>query len=374
MKIYLKQGNKNYKEKRMITEIENVIAEMSAKDPNFESTITPANTFHELTKLHEKLCIKDADYEEVKDGDPDKGSESDKVEDADSTGADEPANKPTIDPFNDAEPIVRDYVLKEGFEHGDIAKDSSNTKTSFEEPDSFASSFELPNDNQEQGGKSNNKQSSLGGGGNNGGKQNTPPINPQFNEMDNGKKKRSTKKFAKMIVDAVCILAEKGCIWWTTKDITEDKLVQYELEDTMDLQLLLTLDTNQQITVRKWFSQKVVDAQTLFKVEKQDQEDLVDSLAEVMLEKGIAPTPMQELMINAIKTFVLDMGLKAYALSAEINNVLAQLKGMKAEEQTATDMSYQNADPIKSASAPIQEPDVSPVDNDEVLSMELQTV
>jgi hypothetical protein len=270
MKIYLKQGNKNYKEKRMITEIEAVIAEMSAKDPNFESTITPANTFHELTKLHEKLCIKDADYEEVKDGDPDKSSENSDESANDVGEGDEPANKPTIDPFNDAEPIVRDYVLKEGFEHGDEPKDASSFKTTFEEPNSFASSFELPNDSQEQGGKGNNKQSSLGGGGGNtGGKQ--APINPQFNDMDNGKRKRSTKKFAKMIVDAVCILAEKGCIWWTTKDITEDKLVQYELENTMDLQLLLTLDTNQQITVRKWFSQKVVDAQTLFKVEKQDQ-------------------------------------------------------------------------------------------------------
>jgi hypothetical protein len=152
--------------------------------------------------------------------------------------------------------------------------------------------------------------------------------------MSNAKKRRSTKKLAQMIVQGACILAEKGCIWWTTKDITEDKLVQYELENTMDLQILLTLDEGQQITVREWFGSKVVQANTLFKVSDQDKEDLIDSLFEVLLEKGIAPTPMQELMINAVKTFVLDMGLKAFAMRMEIKSVLTQLVAMKEKDYT----------------------------------------
>ena len=103
----------------------------------------------------------------------------------------------------------------------------------------------------------------------------------------------------------------------------------------MDLQILLTLDDGQQATVREWFGQKVNDAQTLFKVSETDKSDLIDSLYEVMLEKGVAPTPMQELIINAVKTFVLDMGLKALGLSAQINNVLGQLKSMKANTMEA---------------------------------------
>ena len=151
--------------------------------------------------------------------------------------------------------------------------------------------------------------------------------------MDNAKKKRSTKRFATMIVEAVCLLAEKGCIWWTTKDITEDKLAEYEINGEMDLQILLTLEDNQQATVRSWFGQKVQEAQTLYSVSKEDKSDLIDSLYEVMLEKGIAPTPMQELMINAVKTFVIDMGVKAFMFNQQIKSVLTQLRQLKQEER-----------------------------------------
>jgi hypothetical protein len=42
---------------------------------------------------------------------------------------------------------------------------------------------------------------------------------------------------------------------------------------------------------------------------------------------------MQELMINAVKTFVLDMGLKAIAFRSEIKSVLNQLVVMSNEDK-----------------------------------------
>jgi hypothetical protein len=81
----------------------------------------------------------------------------------------------------------------------------------------------------------------------------------------------------------------------------------------------------------------------LFKVSKEDKDDLTDSLFEVMIEKGIAPTPMQELIINAVKTFIIDMGLKATQLSAEIKNVIEQLKVMKKQDDNAEDIDYGDA-------------------------------
>jgi len=82
-----------------------------------------------------------------------------------------------------------------------------------------------------------------------------------------------------------------------------------------------------------------VEAQTLFKISEPDKNDLVDSLYEVMLEKGVAPTPMQELMINAFKTLVLDMGLKAYQFGAQIKGVLTQLTEMHAyNKELSSDM------------------------------------
>lgn len=331
MKVYLKKGKRNYKENRLIAEIEKAIA----KKP--QTNVTPAYTMEELQSLHDKLCTVDTDFEDVTNSTTE-DSEIEAKHKEFRKGMEESAIKQTatpktsttssfLDPFNDAEPIVRDYVLNEGFE-----KESTQPreeKTTFDEPTNFEDSFDLPNAEEE---KSNFKPTSKDKKE----KKSDIPVNPKFDEMDNGKKKRSTKKLAKMIIDGTCILAEKGCIWWTTKDITEDKLVQYELQNTMDLQILLTLEEGQQITVREWFLGKVVESEQLYKVSKEDKDDLVDSLYEVLLEKGIAPTPMQELIINAVKTFVLEMGLKAFAMQQQIKSVLNQLTLMKGKPQQST--------------------------------------
>jgi hypothetical protein len=320
MKIYAKRGAQNYKEKRLISELEIALQKF---EPNQVEGL-PAKSYEELTALHDKYCGQFDTYEEVKD-EPNKmpektTSESKAVE---ASKAPETAKQSTpssfIDPFNDAEPIVRDYVMNDGFTTD--TEPTARQQQSFAEPTSFEESFELPSQEDEKSDAKPAKEKQPK-------KEPAPPVNPQFDEMSSGKKRRSTKKFAKMIVDGTCILAEKGCIWWTTKDITEDKLVQYELENVMDLQLLLTLDEGQQITVREWFRGRVIEADVIFKVSDEDKEDLTDSLYEVMLEKGVAPTPMQELIINAVKTFVLDMGLKALNMQKQIQSVLTQLKSM----------------------------------------------
>jgi hypothetical protein len=315
IKIYAKKGATNYKEKRLIAELEVAVAQ--ADESSLEGF--PAKSFDELKALHDKYCGNFDNYEEVAETEEEKKHKEfrkgmeETAEQKKETMSAKTESKPFIDPFNDAEPIVRDYVLNDGF----ATEETEQNKTSFAEPQSFEESFELPSSEDEKTSPKANKEKNE--------KKPDSPINPKFAEMSDSKKKRSTKKLAKMIIDASCLLAEKGCIWWTTKDITEDKLVQYELEDTMDLQILLTLEMGQQITVREWFRAKVVEADSLFKVSKEDKEDLVESLYEVLLEKGVAPTPTQELMINAVKTFVLDMGLKAYALQQQIKSVLNQL-------------------------------------------------
>ena len=158
--------------------------------------------------------------------------------------------------------------------------------------------------------------------------------------MDEKKKRKSTKKFAKTIVRAVCKLSEMGCIWWVTKDITDDKLIEYELQDTIDLKILLTLEDNQTATVKQWFKSQVRLADESFKISQMDEDDLADSLYEVMLEKGIAPTPMQELIINAVTTIVIGLGVKAYAMGQQIQNVITQLKEMKMEQRNTQSQEY----------------------------------
>lgn len=327
MKVYLKRGAPNYKEKRLISAIEKAVEERLQKDSSFASTFKPAMDFEELKKLHDELCIENTEFVEVSNTEQKhkefRDSIKDGVEPVTEKATEVDFSEPFTDPFNDAEPIVRDYVTEGGFK--EAGSENVQQKTTFEEPTSFEESFQMPSDDQDKGSNNTKAQPKKDK------KVPDAPINPKFDEMDNGKKKRSTKKFARIIIEGVCVLAEKGCIWWTTKDITEDKLAQYQLEDTMDLDILLTLEDNQRQPVIEWFRSKVKDANELFKVSKEDKDDLVDSLYEVMLEKGVAPTPMQELIINAVKTFVLDMGLKAFALSTQINNVLSQLTTMHKE-------------------------------------------
>lgn len=336
LKIYLKRGAPNYKEKRLIQAIEKAIAEKG-----HNNTFKPATNFEELKALHTEYCTESVSFVETKnDGTLEKSeSTSASTEEQHNEFRDKSAesitpseevktpvstsNEPFVDPFNSAEPIVRDYVTDNGFkEEGN----DQQQKTTFDEPNSFKESFEMPSHEDEKGTSSKSQPKKEQ-------KAKAEPLNPKFDDMSDAKKKRSTKKFAKLIVEGTILLAEKGCIWWTTKDITDDKLIEYELEDTMDLQILLTLEDNQKQPVSEWFRAKVKEANGCFKVEEQDKQDLIDSLYEVMLEKGIAPTPMQELIINAVKTLILDMGLKAYNLSSQINSVLNQLKAMHKQEK-----------------------------------------
>jgi len=337
-KIYIKRGTPNYKEKRLIAEIEKAIAEGATTE--FES----ARNFEELKALHNQLTITDVDYEESGVNKNEGNGEGEDVLENHKNFRDgisknvEPIEEKTntqqtqgavLDPFNEGEVIVRDYVADNGFQENEK---KGEAKTTFEEPNDFKSSFEMPKEEDEKDG------SHVGGDHKKEPKkqhQKPEPINPKFDDMSNAKKKRSTKKFAKLIIDGACLLAEKGCIWWTTKDITEDKLAQYQIEDTMDLSVLLTLEDNQRQPVIQWFRARRLEAEGAFKIGVEDKEDLYDSLYEVMLEKGIAPTPMQELIINVGKVFLLDMGLKAFQLSQQINNVLGQLKEMKVAEKEA---------------------------------------
>lgn len=371
MKFYNKRGKPNYKEKRYLDAIDQAVKNKMKTDPDFGKNIKTANTFEELKELHDRLTTEDAQYEDVTENETDIEKQHkqfrDGMADTIETKKDGNSGQTFLDPFNDAEPIIRDYVMEDGLKDDDANENKSDPNATFEEPKSFAESFELPTADDERSGGNNEKQ-----------KKSEPkkssPVNPQFDEMSGNKKRRSTKKFAKIIVEGVGLLAEKGCIWWTTKDITEDKLVQYELEDKMDLQILLTLDDSQQITVREWFGLKVKEADTLFKISKEDKEDLIDSLFEVMLEKGIAPTPMQELMINAVKTFILDMGVKAYAFNQQIKSVLNQLIAMKEQQRSSVieDTTDFDVKPEVDSNPVIEEVPVEEIEND--MSTELALV
>lgn len=340
-KVYLKKGNLNYKERKYITAIEKALNDKGIVDSEF----SPAKNFGELETLYNKYGVEDVEFTEIKNEKTEslggieeehknfRDGMKETIEQpvSDSSAIEEDAY---TDPFNQGEVIVRDYVGGGDGSMKDPNAEQQEVKTTFDEPTTFHESFEMPKNDEGDKKPSGNglakKEARVD-------KKETKsePINPAYDEMSTAKKKKSTKKMAKAIVEGVCKLAEFGCIYWVTKDITEDKVIEYEINDTIDVNILLSLDANQQITVKNWFAQQVKDAKEILKIEQEDKDDLADSLYEVLLEKGIAPTPMQELIINAVSTIVVGLGAKALAMQQQTKSVLNQLMALRTEQKEA---------------------------------------
>lgn len=372
MKIYIKKGNKNYKENKMIKDLTAAFEKKMSVDPNFQ--IKPAENFAELQKMHLQYCTEDA---EVLNDTPSSGENTSESAPAESSNEESTPNTDhasttekegdyfdsNIDPMNREAPNVRDYVDKT--EYPGSSTESGPAKTSWDEPTSFKEAFEIPSDDPDdvepKSSKSNNHSTDKP---NQPTSTKKPSINPDFDEMSSGKKKRSTKKFAKYIVETVCMLAEKGFVWYANKDINESKLAEYELNGTMDLNILLEMPDNQSVTVKQFFQHQCIEAEKLAVIDPEEKKDLIEALAEVLLEKGVAPTPSQELGLIALKIF----GGQAVALmqlKSQTNSLLNQLKAMKSGETTYEDVTP-DPEPVKETpqqtsqpTTPVQESSVS---------------
>ena len=334
IKVYVKRGKHSYKEKRLAKELQDAIDIRRKADPEIAERFRPATTYEELQGLHRMYVSQDVEYEEVNEdmakSKKDEYEDDVVVEENNSTKSfldsyEEEESSDFIDPFNREAPIVRDYVTEGGISM-DSGKDTGPTRTQFNEPVTFAEAFELPSDDPEE---------NVPGGNSGRGEQKkerprrerSEPVNPSFDDMSSGKKKRSTKKFAKYIVEVVCMLASKGLVWFANKDINEAKLAEYELNGEMDLSILVTLEQGQEITVKQFFQSQCLAAEEIAKIDEQEKSDLADTLAEVLLEKGVAPTPMQELMLISFKVFG-EKAIMLLSLKSQTSNLLSQLRSM----------------------------------------------
>lgn len=340
IKVYNRKGNISLKEKAMVREVEKAVALLTKEDPNFE--FKPANSLSELEDLYSKYAITDAEFVEVSKT-PKESPEKVVEEFAKETAVQKDTTEKFVDPFNRDEPIVRDYVLQEEFE------DTTNqsTKSTFDEPISFDDSFKIP-DSETLGARQPDQKGFV--------EAESPepqttqePINPAFGEMDAAKQRKKTKRFAKQIVALTCDLLEKGFEWYTMKDITEAKLTEYEIKDEMDLSILLDMPNREQVTVKAFFLSQHDVIREESKIDEEDRDDLSEALTEVFLEKGIAPTPMQELLLVGARIVGLQT-LKAVAIVNSNNSIISQLRSMRQEEANYDDYSGTNeqyVEPLK---------------------------
>lgn len=330
MKPYLKVGKWGAKEKQMVTEIEAAIAKKKLEDPEFD--FNPADDFEDLKKLHRELTSEYVEFTEHKD--TDKTMSDSKKDDEFTLTNDKKVDlsntKTTVDeefkdPFNEAAPIIRDYVKEDKFHQEDP---NNPTRTNFEEPANFNDAYSIPGADEDeqikQGGIGNESKGATKGSK----APKADPVNPSFNDMEKPSKNKQTKRFAKRIVGAVTMLLEKGFVWWTTKNINDAKLTEYELNGEIDLTLLISLEGGVQATVRDFFAGQCKLAEQAAKISKDDQDELAEALADVLMEKGITPTPTQVLMMSALE-IVGRQAITAFAMSSQTNAVLAQLRAIK---------------------------------------------
>lgn len=341
-KIYIKRGLTSEKERGMVKAIQKAIDAKKIEDPSYSFDKVCRN-YEELKKVFKEMCTEEIPYEEVKTSTLDFGEQKEKdveekIKDLNKGDADyeisEDEGKTWVDPFNRANPIVREYVNSDNLSKSGATASTEGNNTTFNEPLNFGDAFALPEDEEnpvveEKGKKKGAKAPKTPRSK----KEPSEPINPDFSNMTAAKQKKNTKLFAKYIVEAVCALAEKGFVYFATSDINEAKLTEYEISGELDLNILLTLENGQQATVKRWFLQQNITAEQLAVVDQESKDELAEALGEVMLEKGFAPTPMQTLLIVAGKIFIIDKGLKLLEMKMQTNSVLNQLRAMKAETQ-----------------------------------------
>lgn len=341
IKIYRSntRGNLDYKLKKLVRELEPIIERKMITDPNFASTFRAATTPEELQRLHSVHCAETATILSEIKNEPNINlsnmeNESHNSENNKPSETGSGAQKKVIDPINEAEPIIRDYVLQDDAYEKKSSIPSAGARAdeplSFNEPMSFQEAFDIPldaNEDPKLGDKKEGEQKQQNSTQNNT-QQSAPkkePVNPYFDDQSNQNKKKQTKRMAKYIVKVVVTLLEKGFVWWTTKDINEAKLIELELKGEIDLNVLFALSETEQQTAREFFARMCKDAIAGSKVDLDDQEELTDALFEVLIEKGIAPTPMQNLALVSLQIVGAKV-ITALGLSAMTNSILAGLK------------------------------------------------
>lgn len=343
-KLYLKKGNISSEEKKYIKQLEKFMSSSP------ETEIKPAKNFSQLKKLYEKHCVETVDFEETEktDGDRelDRILEEQQKEKGSSLNDDEPIENDSdikddstndyesnvdktdfIDPFNKEEPIIRDHVLSEGFSREKDKIENAQTQSSFSEPSNFKDSFEIPKDvdgNNFDGSKDPKQKTE---------KVKSEPLNPEFNNLNTSYRNRKTKRMAKNIVNVFCYLLENGVPKWATRDITPEALAASVKNNELNLDVIFSFDGQTQIHIVEYFKQMCETAKELGKIPEELKEDLRDDLYDLLIEKGITPSPIQGLLLTLGEIVVL-VGVKTYGFRLQVNAVKDIAVIQKTEDQT----------------------------------------
>ncbi len=329
MKIYKKKGKRLQEEKTLIADIAEGLEQYFEKDPSLMDKFIPAETLDELKELHKRYA-KPTSYSEVVEDEKEQGSSSDD---------NFPDEIRDYEPMTEQNAKVRDYVLKNEME--EKMNSNEKVKTSFSEPSSFSEAFEIPEPRGEEkeDGKSESKKSESKK------KEVIEPVNPSFNDLDSKARNNSTKQLAKYLINITCGLAEFGFNWFGTKDITDEKLLEYENKLGIDLSVLITMPDQQRETVREFFVGMRLSVLEVSKFTEDEKKEMIDALYPILLKKGVVLSPEQN-AIMVIGGIFFTKALGVYGISKQISGVLNELKEMKKQSDYEADANNNTANVV----------------------------
>lgn len=331
MKVYKssKRGALSMVEKRLSGELQKAVNDLIENDPSVEHRFKPATNYQELKELHNRYCTEETVYTDIEDedGDEDPFNEDDAVEDSPKSSSSKSENgymPDGFDPLNAESPIERDYVLEEGLKE----EYKAPSRSFFGEPTNFEDSFEIPASREESPKNDKDKSTKNTTSEKSKSKEPANPLNPSFVDMEKSDRSKSTKQLAKYIVDITCGLFEFGFVWYATKDITDEKLIEYETKTGLNLQLLITLENNQQSPIVDWFRSVRIDVAKVAKFDKEERAELAAALYPVLMEKGVALSPTQHCLM-VFGGALVQKGVEIFKLKSQVKGVLDQLVAMK---------------------------------------------
>ncbi|MEM2138586.1 MAG: hypothetical protein QXM96_00315 [Candidatus Woesearchaeota archaeon] len=257
-KIYSKKGRLNYKEKKIIDKIKEYIENKNIDIDN----ITPAKNFDELKKMYYNIVGEDVDFIILDDN-----NDKPKINFETNSETESNESKIEIDPFNEAEPIVRDYVTESKGSEKIKEQIKKENKTNFEEPPTIDSQFSFPDDKNEISNDIKNIADNLPEG---------------FSKIEIAK----LRKFSFVIVTVTCNLIERGFVWYAVSDIQEITENE-ELYPDINLEVIISLDEKHEQTLRDFFKKQKDDAKKLLAISKEERDLLIESLLEYLIEKKV---------------------------------------------------------------------------------------
>jgi hypothetical protein len=342
IKVFKHKGPTDYKSKKLVKALEQAIEAKIKQDPSFAETFKPATNTDELKAYYDKYCVTDAEIISErpntidtngmgKKDDTEFTLSDDKKVNLNSTRANLDSDNPVFDnpdfniddPMNRANPKVRGYVLEDSMNPDDEGTADTSSTNTFKEPTTAAEAFTLPNNDNDHdynmGDKPLRKKKDAADEPK---KERSEPVNPNFDDHASRSRNKKTKRMAKYIVGAFCAILENGVPYLATRDITVGAIAAAAKNKEIDLTIILQLDADTQCTVAEFFTLMRNQAKELGKIPKEKQEDLIEDLYDLLIEKGVTPTPMQSIAMSLVEIAAM-VGFKTLAFRSQISQVKA---------------------------------------------------